>query len=180
MIEASRHTPPAPHRDSLGELEFRLPLVDDGPDIHALVADCPPLDLNACYAYLLLAQHFSRTCIVAASPQQLLGFISGYVPPQQPDTLFIWQVAVHEHARGLGLARRMLGDLLSRPWLGDIRYLETTVGPSNQASRALFARIARDLDADLTEHPLFARRHFGAQAHEDEPLLRIGPFDRRV
>lgn len=154
----------------------RVPSKTDAAAIHRLVSECPPLDLNSVYTYLLLSEHFSQTCILAGRGDSLDGFVSGYVPPERPGTLFVWQVAVHERARGHGLARFMLGQLLQRPGLDAIQYIETTVGPDNAASRGLFAGLARQLSAPIHEEPCFQPALFGAESHEDEPLLRIGPF----
>ncbi|OZI23498.1 diaminobutyrate acetyltransferase [Bordetella genomosp. 9] len=156
---------------------FRTPRVADGAAIHALVAACPPLDLNTVYAYLLLCEHFAQTCVVAESPDGGIdGFVSAYVPPGQSQRLFIWQVAVHERARGERLARRMLHALLRRPALAGIRHLETTVGPDNHASRRTFTRLAADLGAPVAEQPFFDRQLFGQAEHDDEMLIRIGPM----
>ncbi|MGB3741156.1 MAG: diaminobutyrate acetyltransferase [Castellaniella sp.] len=163
---------------SPGDAAFRLRLPGrpDGPAMHQLVAQCPPLDLNSVYLYLLLAEHFSHTCIVAQDELGLLGMVSGYIPPERSDVLFVWQVAVHPRARGQGLGSKMLLGLLGRPGLGTVRWMETTVSPGNRASRRLFSRLASQLQAPITEHELFGVDLFGADAHEAEPLLRIGPF----
>jgi L-2,4-diaminobutyric acid acetyltransferase len=158
-------------------LVLRAPEKHDGRAIHDLIARCEPLDLNSVYTYLLLAEHFSPTCVLAHERDQLRGFVSAYIPPGRPDVLFVWQVAVHRQARGRGLGPRMLRHLLGRPGLEDIRYMETTVGPSNRASRRMFARVAGSLGAPVRESRLFSRSLFGPHGHDDEPLLRIGPFD---
>jgi hypothetical protein len=44
----------------------------------------------------------------------------------------------------------------------------------------MFQRFAKAMQAEIRERPWFTRRHFGAQAHEDEPLLRIGSFDQHA
>lgn len=155
---------------------IRMPRKTDAAAIHRLISECPPLDLNSVYTYLLLCEHFPRTCIVAGRGGTLDGFISAYLPPQRPGTLFVWQVAVHERARGKGLARRLLSELLQRPGLDAVQYIETTVGPENAASRGVFTGLARQLDAHVHEEPCFQPELFGAESHEDEPLLRIGPF----
>ncbi|UHL64527.1 diaminobutyrate acetyltransferase [Paralcaligenes sp. KSB-10] len=149
----------------------------DGLAVHRLVGECPPLDLNSVYVYLLLSEHFSDTCVLAENAGVVNGFISAYMPPARPEVLFVWQVAVHSRARGHGLARLMLWNLLERPGLSGIRYIETTVGPDNAASRNVFAGIARQLRAPVVDSPLFERELFGAGEHADERLLRIGPFD---
>ena len=155
---------------------MRQPRKTDAAAIHQLIANCPPLDLNSVYTYLLLSEHFPATCMLAGTGDVIEGFISGYVPPGRADVLFVWQVAVDSRARGKRLGRRMLNALLQRPALSGIRYIETTVGPGNLASRGLFAGLAQDVSAPLREQTLFPPCLFGSQSHDDEPLLRIGPF----
>lgn len=162
---------PAGHLNTL-----RLPHKADAAAIHSLIEQCPPLDLNSIYTYLLLSEHFPQTCVIAEGAQGPDGFISAYIPPTKPDVLFIWQVAVHERARGQSLGRRMLLDLLGRLHLAHIRYIETTVGPDNAASRGMFAGLARKLSADVSESALFERHLFGKTGHDDERLIRIGPL----
>jgi L-2,4-diaminobutyric acid acetyltransferase len=158
---------------------MRAPVRADGAAIHALVAACPPLDLNSVYAYLLLCEHFSATCVVAESAEgEIQGFVSAYRPPQQPGVLFVWQVAVHGRARGQGLAVSMLAHLLQKLARGvdAPRHMESTVGPDNAASRRSFQKLARAYGATVREQPLFESHLFGDGAHEDERLLRIGPL----
>lgn len=166
-------------------ISLRHPRAADGPALHALVAACPPLDANSRYCNLLHCTHFAATSVAAERRDgELAGFISAYLPPQRPDTLFVWQVAVRADARGVGLGRRMLRHLLARPACAGVRYLDTTVTADNAASEAMFRGLAGDLDARVRRHRWFDRdRHFEG-AHDSEYLLRIGPFaavdDRRV
>lgn len=145
--------------------------------MQGLVARCKPLDLNSVYLYLLLAEHFSDTCVVADQDGSLQGMVSAYRPPARADVLFVWQVAVDPLARRHRLGLRMLQALLARPHLADLRWIETTVGPDNQASRQMFARLAAHLGTLLEEEPLFGETAFGAAGHDAEPLLRMGPLD---
>jgi L-2,4-diaminobutyric acid acetyltransferase len=139
---------------------MRLPTRKDGAAIHHL-----------------LGEHFSDTCVLAESAGgRINGFISAYVIPTRPDVLFVWQVAVHARARGHRLGRAMLRELLQRKGLEHVRYLETTVGPDNQASRRSFTGLAGELGAHVSEQPFFDRQLFGGADHDDEMLLRIGPF----
>jgi L-2,4-diaminobutyric acid acetyltransferase len=157
-------------------IELRRPRATDGAALFDLIAACPPLDPNSRYCNLLHCTHFADTSVAAERDGQLVGFISGYLPPRKPDTLFIWQVAAHPQARGCGLGKRMLKHLLARPACAGVRYLDTTVTADNHASEAMFRSLARDLDARVRRHRWFARdAHFGG-AHDDEYLLRIGPF----
>ena len=153
-----------------------MPSVRDGKAVHALVAACKPLDPNSTYAYLLLCEHFAETCVIARQDGRTVGFVSSYRPPKKQDTVFVWQVAVATAARGEGLARRMLRELLGRTALQGCRYLETTVTPTNAPSTRLFHGLARELEAPLEEKSLFQEEDFGAERHEAETLFRVGPF----
>lgn len=174
----------APSRDErtggeAGVLELDVPTVRDGPSVHALIAACKPLDLNSTYAYLLLCEHFAGTCVIARQDGRTVGFVSAYRPPERPEVIFVWQVAVAAEARGQGLARRMLAELLERPAVRGCRYLETTVTPSNAPSTRLFRGLARELRAGLEEGTLFQEEDFGAERHEAETLFRVGPIPGR-
>lgn len=157
---------------------LRHPTVDDGAAVWDLVCRSKPLDENSCYAYLLLCEHFADTCVVAERDRAIIGFVSAYLPPSTQETVFVWQVAVDERARGIGLASAMLRYILASEACRYVRYLETTVSPSNTASRALFHRLAERLETDCAERTLFARDQFGGPDHEDEILFRIGPIQR--
>ena len=159
---------------------LRHPRLHEAAAIHSLVAECPPLDLNSVYSYLLLCQHHCETCVVAEAAGDIVAFTSGYILPQSPDTLFIWQIAVGCQARRQGVAQRMLHELLQRPICRRVRYLETTITPSNRASWALFSNLAEDLGVDHHHHILFAGEHFGAVEHQPEHLLRLGPFQQEL
>ena len=144
--------------------------------INQLIADSPPLDTNSVYCNLLQCSHFAETSIFAKSGEQCAGFISGYLIPSRPNTLFIWQVVVSTKARGQGLAFRMLEQLVQRPACAEVQYIETTITSGNEASWALFRKIARLLKAPLQESVGFDEKIHFYGAHETEHLLRIGPF----
>lgn len=168
-----------PEQAVTDSLTLRQPERRDGAVLHDLVAACPPLDLNSRYAYLLLCEHFAATSVVAESDGELVGAITAYIPPAQPDILFVWQVAVAEKMRGRSLGTRMLQHLLRRCIEGrGLRWMETTISPSNDASHRLFTRFAARLGAGCTTTTLFAAGDFGASGHEEECLYRIGPWGR--
>ena len=173
MTQIDARPPPAlkPDRIALG-----TPAVAHGAAIHRLIESCKPLDVNSLYAYLLLCEHHADTCVIAHRENEVVGFVSAYKVPARADTVFVWQVAVDAGTRGTGLAGAMLGELLARPAVRSCAYLETTVSPSNSASRRLFHALARKLDAPVNETLLFAESDFGGEEHECEMLIRIGPF----
>jgi L-2,4-diaminobutyric acid acetyltransferase len=159
-------------------ISLRKPGKDDGFRLNQLVTECPPLDPNSIYCNLLQCSDFADTAVAAEKDGDLVGFISGYIPPKKPDTVFVWQVAVHEKGRGQGLAKRMLKAIVSRQELSHISYIETTITADNDASWALFRSFARDMGAELTFEEHFTKDvHFGGQ-HDSEILLHIGPFTK--
>jgi L-2,4-diaminobutyric acid acetyltransferase len=144
--------------------------------VNELISRCPPLDTNSVYCNLLQCHHFADTCVLAELDGEPVGFVSAYCPPSQPDVLFIWQLAVSDKARGQGLARGMLETLLLRPELTSVAYIHTTINPDNKASWAVFESIAERLETTTEKELLFSRQeHFKGQ-HDDEVLLKVGPF----
>jgi L-2,4-diaminobutyric acid acetyltransferase len=157
-------------------LRLRRPSLADGQALWRTVQQAGTLDLNSSYLYLLLCDAFAETCVLAEQQARLLGFVTAFVRPDRPDCLFVWQLGVVPEARGRGLAKQMLHELLRRPACARLRWIEATVSSSNRASRALFTALARDLGLGLEELPYLSTEHFPAEGgHEAEPLLRLGP-----
>lgn len=162
--------------DTEQDVVLRIPNADDGPALYDLIAACPPLDQNSRYCNLLQVTHFARTAVVAELDGQLVGSITGYLKPEDPATLFIWQVAVHERARGRRLATRMMEEIVDRDSCAGVGFMETTIEPGNAASWKAFEKFAEARDAPMDQSLLFSRERHFAGAHGDEVLLRIGPF----
>ena len=159
------------------DFHFRHPTIADGAAIWQLVIDAGTLDQNSSYLYLLLCRNFANSCAVAERDGKLVGFVTGLRSTERPDVWFLWQIGVAPSARGQGLAGRLAHFVLDALMPQGVRFLETTVTASNEASRALFAGIARRLNTELHESELFTTELFPGTDHEAEPLLRIGPFD---
>jgi L-2,4-diaminobutyric acid acetyltransferase len=158
-------------------IHYRRPTLADGRRVWALVKAAGTLDLNSAYLYLLLCDHFADSCVLAELDGELVGFVTAYLPPGRNDTLFVWQVGVSPAARGRGVAKGLLTELLAREACREVRWIETTVSPSNTASRALFASLARRLGTELAERPYMGEALFPpGGGHEAEPLLRLGPL----
>jgi len=157
-------------------IELTQPTAEIGAAVHKLISECPPLDTNSMYCNLLQSSHFAETAVAAVLENELVGFVSGYRIPKRPETLFVWQVAVGEKARGQGLAGRMLKEILSREQNRDIKRIETTITPDNKASWGLFESLARKLDTEISSSVMFDRhQHFDNQ-HDTEMLVKVGPF----
>ncbi|NDV86777.1 diaminobutyrate acetyltransferase [Aurantimonas aggregata] len=159
-------------------IHLRAPRRQDGADVWALVQGTAGLDDNSMYCNLLQCTHFAATCALAEIDGAVVGWVSGYIPPETPDVLFVWQVCVSEKARGQGLARRLIASVLARDVCSDVRVVHSTITEANKASWALFGSIADSLEADLNRQPHFERDdHFDGR-HETEYLVSIGPFER--
>ncbi len=170
MLDASKQQPGRAYT-------IRQPTAEDGALVHDLIAACPPLDENSLYCNLLQCSHFAATCALAESDGRIDGFVSGYIPPDQPDTLFIWQVAVAQAGRGQGLAKALIREILGRPSCRNVRYVETTITDDNKASWVMFEGLARGLRAETRHRVLFDKTMHFRGRHASESLLRIGPFD---
>lgn len=147
-----------------------------------IARDSQTLDLNSSYAYTLYARDFASTCRIAVVDGEAAGFVIGYRRPADLACLFVWQVAVDEQFRGLGLAGRMLDDLIHDEAAGPVvRTLQTTITDDNIASQQTFRSLARRWgNAPVTVTSLFETAHLsldGADAdlHDPERLYEIGP-----
>lgn len=161
---------------------IRRPRIDEGAELWRIARDSRTLDLNSSYAYVLWARDFSATSRIALVDGQPAGFISGYRRPDRPDCLFIWQVAVDERFRGMGLAGRMLRQLLDDDDVSPpVRSVQTTITDDNLASQELFRSFARHWAAPMTVTALFESTHFtpdgetATEHHDPERLYEIGP-----
>lgn len=157
-------------------VSFRTACEADAATIRALAAGTGILEANSCYCYLLLCRDFADTCVVAQRDDEILSFVTAYRPPQRQDTIFVWQIGVAEQSRRQGLAKRMLRALLSLPACREVHFLEATVTPSNIPSRKLFEAFASESGIAHQYQRGFTKEMFGRGDHEEEQLLRMGPW----
>ncbi len=108
----------------------------------------------------------------------MAGFVSGYLRPQAPGTLFVWQVAVHPRYRGRHVALSMLHSLWLRHAPAGLEFVEATVTGSNVASDRLFTAFAGSVGTSLARSAMFDAALFPVD-HEGELLYRIGPLPPR-
>jgi len=148
---------------------LRAPRAEDGAAIWALVRDCKPLDENSMYCNMLQCDHFADTCVLAERNGKPIGWISAYIPPNDPETLFVWQVAVSEKARGLGLGGKMLAEIVARDVCAGATRIQTTITDDNDASWGLFRKFGKRQGTQISAAPHYERAtHFlGTQATEN-------------
>ncbi len=171
----SSTAPADPDKQSETRVGFRVPQLEDGATLWRIARDSQVLDLNSSYTYLLWCRDFAQTSIVATVDGEIGGFVTGYLRPDQPDTLMVWQVAVDAEHRGRRLARRMLDALADGLRDRAVCRMETTITPDNEASIRLFSSFAEGRGAALVREPVFPAELF-PDGHDTEVLFRIGPW----
>ena len=155
---------------------FRTPQKKDAKQIVNLIKTGGTLDINSEYLYLLQSTHFSETCSVAVYEDEIIGFVSGYIVPNEDDQLFIWQVAVSNKFRGQNLAMRIILDIYNRNnSKKEIKYISSTVTPSNKSSQRVFEKIATNFKTKIENEILFSLDDF-INAKEEEVQYLIGPI----
>ncbi len=169
--------PAHPMRPELPSL--RKPVAKDGADIWKLIRACRPLDENSMYCNLLQCDHFADTCVVAQRSGEIVGWVSAYVMPNEPDTLFVWQVAVADTARGHGLGALMLQNILNRPQCKDVSRVQTTITADNEASWAMFRKFGRVMGAKLDVKAYYTQALHFQERHKTEHLVTI-PLSRQA
>lgn len=131
--------------------------------------------VNSRYAYLLWSRDFDETSVVAWRRGVVVGFVTGLRRPEQPSTLFVWQVVVAEPARGQGVGTAMLDVLVDR--LPDVDHVEASVAPDDPPSQALFAGFAARHRVAVARSLVFGADLLGP-GRPPEVLVRIGPLRR--
>lgn len=178
MSDTESATDPAEHSLRLAE-----PTVADGAALWRIARDSHVLDVNSPYAYLLWCRDFAATSAVArlGPEMRVVGFVTGYVRPDDPSVLMVWQVAVDAAARGHGVAGALLDRVFAEARRNDasIAFLETTITDDNYASLRLFEAFATRHGTELRRSALFEAQHFPGDSGDDhapELLHRIGPI----
>jgi L-2,4-diaminobutyric acid acetyltransferase len=153
----------------------RRPGVADGAACWQLACASGIRSVNARYAYLLWARDFHETSAVAWRRGGVVGFVTGFRRPEQPSTLYIWQIVVAEPVRGRGVGAAMLDVLVDR--LPDVGHVEATVASDDPPAQALFAGFAARRGAAVARSLLFGPDLLGRN-HPPEVLVRVGPLRR--
>ncbi|MEH0582396.1 diaminobutyrate acetyltransferase [Streptomyces sp. B21-108] len=163
------------------DLRIDRPSMADGAALWRIAKESGTLDLNSSYSYLLWCRDFAATSAVVRAEGgdggEPVGFVTGYVRPEDPETLLVWQVAVDAAYRGHGLAAALLDGLTARVAAErPLTTVETTITPGNTASERLFTSFADRHGAAVTREVLFGAGLFPDGPHDPEVLYRIGPL----
>ena len=156
-------------------MRIEAPDVSHGADMWRIARDSGSLDLNSSYAYLLLSRDFGRSCRVAIVDGEVIGFVVGYLRPDSVQSLFIWQIAVDQRARGQGVAACLLDDVVAA--VPEVITLETTITADNEPSQRLFTSFAERHGGVISISTLFDDRDF-PDGHDAELLYEIDGIGR--
>lgn len=84
----------------------------------------------------LFLDHFHRTSVIAETPDDLAGFLIGFLSPSLPDTAYIHFVGVNPAFRGVGLARRLYEAFFALARADGRSSVRALTSPQNTASIA--------------------------------------------
>jgi|TARA_B110000503_G_scaffold52015_1_gene83736 L-2,4-diaminobutyric acid acetyltransferase len=152
-------------------IKITHPNKKNGLAIARLVERCPPLDLNSTYHYFIQSHYFSKTSAVAFDNNEVIAFASGFILPENNNSLFIWQVAIDESYRGQGLGIELINFILEQNH--SVNTIETTVTKSNSSSRRMFEKISQKYESTVSEKVLFDGERDFSNEHESEILITI-------
>ncbi|MFJ6694986.1 diaminobutyrate acetyltransferase [Streptomyces sp. NPDC091272] len=155
--------------------EFRAPVPEDGPAVWELVENTDGLDSNSVYYYTLWFRDFTNGSLVATVDDELVGFLTGYRRPDEPDTYFVWQTAVNPRHGIPFLGVKLFQAAADEQVAKGVRYVEATVSAQNKAIIMVLKQFAKKHSANIETRVLFPHSLF-PDSHHDEVLYRIGPL----
>ncbi len=159
--------------------EFRTPRVEDAPALWDLVDGADELDNNSPYYYALWCRDFAATSLVATVDDEVIGFLTGYVRPDEPDTYLVWQEAVRPRHGIPMLGVQLFERAADRAVEQGARFIEATVSADNKAIIMVLKKVAKRYAAEVETRVLFPGDLFPGE-HHDEVLYRIGPLAPRA
>jgi len=156
-------------------MTIQQPTKVKGKAVHQLIKQTGGLDLNSVYYYYILCDFYRQTSAIAINEkEEVVGYLSALVAPNDENSLFVWQVAVHPSAQGKGLSKKMLEFVIqNNPHLSAIK---TTIGPDNMASQGLFKSIAKKHNAKIYQETYLSSEDLGD--HDPEILFTIKPINQ--
>lgn len=156
------------------EIQVTHPTKEHGSKVYELIEETGGLDLNSKYYYYIMCDMYSKTSSIAMNEGKVVGYLSAFVPPEEPEVLFVWQVAVHPVAQGHGLSKRLLNHAIDEN--PKLKSIKTTIGPENGASQGLFKSIAKKHGAEMNSGMYLTSEELGD--HEPELLFTIEPINQ--
>ena len=149
------------------------PVPQDG----ALVASLARTDRQEIVGELMgdlaLFDDFRLNSIVAELNGELVGAVLAYVPPFDPETLFILQVVVAEGEEDKGLGSLMLGQVMRGEACAGVSRVQTTIRSDDEMVWSLFRRFARWQRSRMEIEPFITQALTPHRRHENDNLVTI-------
>lgn len=149
------------------------PSVDDAGSMWELAKNTS-LDLNSSYSYLMMAEFFSDTCMIARDEDKLIAFMTGFQFKSSPDSYFVWQIAVDPDYRNQKLAQKMIYQMVKEV---DPQFIQANITTANKASINMFKIVAENYNTEFKSSRGFSEEDF-PDDHQAEMLITIGPLRR--
>ncbi|MCX5414976.1 diaminobutyrate acetyltransferase [Streptomyces sp. NBC_00059] len=159
--------------------QYRTPHIDDAYTLWQMVDQTDALDNNSPYYYALWCRDFAETSLVATVGDEVVGFLTGYFRPDEPDTYLVWQEAAKPRHGIPMLGVQIFERAADRAVEQGARFIEATVSADNKAIIMVLKKVAKRYSAEVNTHVLFPSDLFPSE-HHDEVLYRIGPLAPRV
>lgn len=102
----------------------------DSAKLRALANRCFPLDVHTPYTYWVLCTQ-SESNFILMDHDKEIGFITSI---QSKDHVFIWQIAILEEYRSLGLSKMLIHSVFAYGVERGISEFVVTIAPENQRS----------------------------------------------
>ncbi|MGW7056348.1 diaminobutyrate acetyltransferase [Streptomyces sp. NPDC054888] len=157
------------------KVAFRAPVTEDGPAVWNLVENTPGLDSNSVYYYTLWFRDFADGSLIATVDDEIVGFLTGYRRPDEPDTYFVWQTAASPRHGIPFLGVKLFQAAADQQVAAGARYVEATVSAENKSIIMVLKQFAKKHNANIETRVLFPSSLF-PDSHHDEVLYRIGPL----
>ncbi|AQU81280.1 MULTISPECIES: diaminobutyrate acetyltransferase [unclassified Halomonas] len=154
---------------------YMHPSISDATSIYHIAQKTPQLDSYPEYFYLLWCRDFKNTSLVAKKRENIAGFIIGYLRPDDPQTLLLWQQAMSKETINKGIGIKLLYNLTKQCSLKGTRFIEATIDPSNKGAEKTLKGISKLFNTKISKKDIFDENLFSTNHHK-EVLVRIGPL----
>lgn len=152
---------------------LRQPEPEDSARIDALAGGFTSHGMSSLQGSLMSHDGFRETSVLAEQDGALIGFVSAYRLPNDPQTLFVWRVDVSETARDTGLASLMMGHLMRVQACDGVTRVQTAIKPSDESAWTLFRRFARWQRSRMDIQPFITQALTPFNQHDTEMMVTI-------
>ncbi len=131
------------------EMEIRKALESDIQSIIILLNNCKPyVHPHHEYVYWILGNFYPRTTFVCVESERLVGFICG-LPSIDKSTIFVWQVCVHPHFRGRGIALDLIKFLFDSSEQFGFNNIQLSITTENSISKSMFKKFSENNSLEM-------------------------------